>query len=150
MPSASVTSLRVNPVPLLLAVTVTPGTAAFCASTIRPWMLPVVCCAAAGPATAMTAIASVATIICLMFSGLPCPRLWRSNCAVGSEQKQARNHHTGGELRVKRDENTFNYVDYRDRPQGAALRPIQAVEFNIRISVSSYQLSVATDSSPIL
>ena len=35
-PSASVTSVRVKPVLALLAVTVTPGTAAFCASTIRP------------------------------------------------------------------------------------------------------------------
>src|SRR5438874_11961198 len=47
MPSASLTSVRVKPVVGLLAVTVTPGTAAPCWSSARPVMLPVVCCATA-------------------------------------------------------------------------------------------------------
>src|SRR3954468_9105668 len=45
MPSPSDTSVRTNPVCGLRAVTVTPGTAAPCVSTMRPVMLPVVCCA---------------------------------------------------------------------------------------------------------
>jgi hypothetical protein len=72
MPSASVTSERVKPVVELLAVTVTPGTAAFWASSTRPWMLPVVCCAAADVAVRANAqIAIVATIILFITTSLP-------------------------------------------------------------------------------
>jgi hypothetical protein len=54
----------VNPVEALLAVTVTPGTAAFWASVIRPWMFPVVCCAAADVAVRANApTAIIATMI---------------------------------------------------------------------------------------
>ena len=60
----SLTSERLKPVALFFAVIVTPGTAAFWASVMRPEMLPVVCCADAAElvnTSAQTAI--IATII---------------------------------------------------------------------------------------
>lgn len=55
-PSASVTVERTKPVSILRAVTVTPGTAAACASTAAPMTVAVSCCACREAGTASTAI----------------------------------------------------------------------------------------------
>src|SRR4029078_12834669 len=68
-PSASETAVRMNPVAAFLPVTVTPGTAAPCASVTRPWMLPVVCCPAARFAVAHTS--NRARMILFILSVLP-------------------------------------------------------------------------------
>src|SRR5215831_10110620 len=84
MPSESLTSLRVRPVSGLFTVTVTPGTAAFCASTIRPWTLPVVCCANAGIPTNV----SIHTITPMIGFFISTP-LDDANCVTGDKASGA-------------------------------------------------------------
>src|SRR3954464_11947506 len=71
-PDVSDTSTRVRPVCVFRAVTVTPGTAAPCASRIRPATIPVVCWAAAG----IPASAEQRTIIAAMTLLMPCSLLY--------------------------------------------------------------------------
>src|SRR5215471_2533144 len=84
MPSESLTSLRVRPVAGLVTVTVTPGTDAFCASTIRPWIFPVVCCANAGIPTN----ASIHAITGMIDFFISTP-LDDANCVAGDEASGA-------------------------------------------------------------
>ena len=63
MPSPSETSVRTNPVAAFFAVTVTPGIAAPWSSTIRPEMVPVVCCAAAGVAASQSAQSTIIEVM---------------------------------------------------------------------------------------
>src|SRR5687768_1930588 len=91
-PSEFVTSDRLNPVAVLVAVTVTPGIAACCASVIRPVIVPVVCCAIAGAANASTATSAIIEEMIFLMPCLPplneccqgpVPSLGRT-CAHGS------------------------------------------------------------------
>ena len=87
MPSPSDTSVRVNPVAALFAVTVAPGTAAPWSSTMRPVMLPVVCCATAGVAASQI---EQRTIIAVMIFFMPDGLRYWKKCEPGAPMRLSR------------------------------------------------------------